>query len=433
MSLRILAGLLALAPVLALAQTGVTEMVEENPVEQALDEARRAEAAALEALYAAHQRVLELGNPGQPGLARAASDGKIVNGVLTSLFPTVGAFLKGEGGEGMGAWCTGTLIGCRTFLTARHCVDSERDPTRPAAADEVRNYRVFLQHGGLFGVDAIKTHPDYDFPFADLAVVSLGEAVDGIEPTRLNTGVVEADTAATIVGYGRSGGSRTDYGLKRMGAVRTSACADDERDLVCWDYDSADAPPGTDSNTCNADSGGPVLVDDADAAAGTRVLAGVVSGGTRADCLRRDHSYNVDVRAFARWVEQQTDDPLGPERCGTLPAVGGGGVSVLSASGKLDASRTGAHLFFPVPPGTARVRLAMNAQDDDGRIDFDLFARHGDRPSTTVADCRGTGSSQFAFCEFADPAPGNWFVWVKRNRGSGLYQLTATLFEAQAP
>ena len=44
---------------------------------------------------------------------------QIVNGIVTSDLPSVGLLLDATDGLGV---CTGTLIGCRTFVTAAHCV-----------------------------------------------------------------------------------------------------------------------------------------------------------------------------------------------------------------------------------------------------------------------------------------------------------------------
>jgi hypothetical protein len=416
-SLGFACGATALAADGALEQSSVTQ--------EAMDEARRLEQEALQQLYDAHERVKALS-----GEAPAPADPeKIVNGLLTSGFPTAGAFLKRDADGSFSSWCTGTLIGCRTFLTARHCVESDEQPGSAAQPGELDGYRVYLQHGGVFDVSAIATHPDYDFPLADLAVVTLATGVDGITPTALNRSAPIANaTPATIVGFGRSGGTRTDYGLKRTGAVLTAACRDTASKLLCWNYDTAGAP-GTASNTCNADSGGPLFADDASSTPVRTVLAGVTSGGTRADCLRRDHSYDVDVHEFADWIDQQTQDPLAPASCGNLPQWGADGVVTRSGSGLLDANKVQARHTLTVPAGGAKLRFAMNAEDSNGAIDFDLFVRRGSEPTATQADCRQTDASQYAFCEFANPQPGVWHLLVKRKKGAGIYQLVATWFE----
>src|SRR5436853_1187529 len=95
---------------------------------------------------------------------------RIVNGVLTSDYPTVGALLRGTSADTASTWCSGTLIGCSTFLTAGHCVEG-RVPT---------DFHVFLPNAGIFTVASIAQHPSYNFPAADIAVLKLGAAVDGV-------------------------------------------------------------------------------------------------------------------------------------------------------------------------------------------------------------------------------------------------------------
>ena len=51
--------------------------------------------------------------------------GRIVNWVVTVLYPTVGALLTGPDADNAFSHCTGTLIGCKTFLTADHCVSRD--------------------------------------------------------------------------------------------------------------------------------------------------------------------------------------------------------------------------------------------------------------------------------------------------------------------
>ena len=94
---------------------------------------------------------------GMPGRAGGApgDDPRIVNGLTTHGFPTTGALMYPSGGGAInennaGSWCTGTLIGCQTFLTAAHCVEDDSHPSR---------YWVFLQHGGIRSVASIHSHP----------------------------------------------------------------------------------------------------------------------------------------------------------------------------------------------------------------------------------------------------------------------------------
>src|SRR5512143_3908163 len=86
---------------------------------------------------------------------------RIVNGVTTAGFPTTAALLVTDIAgqlDTLATECTATLIGCRTALTAAHCVC----PTDAATAHQCRGrevnpaaFAVFLQDGGVFGVTAV--------------------------------------------------------------------------------------------------------------------------------------------------------------------------------------------------------------------------------------------------------------------------------------
>src|SRR6185295_18265386 len=90
---------------------------------------------------------------------------RIVHGVLTAEYPSTGALLS-PGNPGTASLiCSGTLIGCNTFLTAAHCVcDTEGRDCQGAGAPNPSGYLVFLQHGGIFAVSSIAVNPNYSFP-----------------------------------------------------------------------------------------------------------------------------------------------------------------------------------------------------------------------------------------------------------------------------
>lgn len=340
----------------------------------------------------------------------------IVNGVYTSDYPTVGALLRGGDFATAGAWCTGTTIGCRTFLTAAHCVEGDLDPG---------HYSVFLQHGGFFNVSAVVVHPDYNFPVGDLAVLTLGTSADGIAPSAINTTATPPfGTDGTIVGFGRSGGAAEDYGLKRRGAVVTGSCPVDISNTtsVCWTFANPLDPPGSDSNTCNGDSGGPLFVDLGSGMS----LAGVTSGGNSESCLPTDESYDVNVYHYGAWIAAEAGADLNNTACGALPQVGGVGTSVQGFTGSLNSVATQAALTVEVPPGMSEFRVALNAKDDGS--DFDLYVRAGAAPTTSVYDCKADGPNQYGFCRFVAPADGTWHILVNRFSGSGPYQVTTTIF-----
>jgi hypothetical protein len=344
---------------------------------------------------------------------------RIVNGVFSSDYPSTGALLRGSDADTASTWCSGTLIGCSTFLTAGHCVDG-RSPSE---------FQVFLPNAGIFPVISIVQHPSFDFPAGDVAVLKLGTAVTGVAPSMIETGATPpAGTPGVIVGYGRSGDPLYDYGLKRAGSVVTALCSTipppgSDSTSVCWNFSSPQGPPGGNSNTCNADSGGPLFVDSG---SGPRI-AGVTSGGSSAACLPTDHSYDANVFTYRTFIQTEGGSDLANTRCGSGPQVGETGTTVLASTGTVDGANPQSTYSFQVPAGATMLRVAMNAVDD-GPSDFDLYVRAGTAPTTSVYDCGRFGSNQFGICEFPAPATGIWYVLVNRYAGAGTYQLTVTEF-----
>jgi hypothetical protein len=346
------------------------------------------------------------------------TEGKIVNGVSTGAYPTAGALIRGTLAASATSWCSGTLIGPQTFLTAAHCVDDDRD----AAA-----YHVFLQHGGIIALNALTVHPDFAFPHADLAVLKLAVPVEGIAPTSVNQLHVEAGDRGDIVGYGRAGGLAHDYGIKRVGGVQIAACEPQRpTSLLCWDFDDPVGAAGLDSNTCNADSGGPLFVQRA--VDQPLILAGVTSGGSQSDCLAGDHSYDVDVSQFVAWITETAGGDLDEPVSDALPLWGSDKVRTLRAEVAFTSTLRSRSYTVSLPEGIRRLRVAMNGHDEDNR-NFDLYVKQGTVVSTAVHDCAQDGSGQYGFCEFANPVAGDWSILLDAKSGSGVAQISATLFE----
>src|SRR5689334_17721200 len=109
--------------------------------------------------------------------AAVAAQAPIVNGLETADFPAVGALLSPSNPDRAQLVCSGTLIGCHTFLTAGHCVEG----SVPGS------FVVYLQHVGFVGVSAIAMHPSYDYPVGDVAVLTLATPVTGVRPASIDT------------------------------------------------------------------------------------------------------------------------------------------------------------------------------------------------------------------------------------------------------
>jgi hypothetical protein len=359
----------------------------------------------------------------------AAAEQRIVNGVLTNDFPTTGSLLMGNNPESADQWCTGTLIGCETFLTAAHCIcDGTGASCASGQPDEPdpNDYLVFLQHGGFFTVSSVALRSDYDFPVADIAVLKLGSPVDGISPSEINTNSSPAaSSSGTIVGFGRTGDPNFDFGIKQRGSVSTVACSGgiSNTTSLCWSFTAPIGPPGDDSNSCNGDSGGPLLID---LGAGD-VIAGVTSGGTSASCNEPDLAYDANVFHYRAWVEGEGGADLANTSCGGRAQVESADVDVHGFDGTLSAGKpTGTH-SFTVDPGAEHLIVTMNGSEETSN-DFDLYVKFGAPPTTIDFDCRVFGSKSWGSCEFPTPLAGTWHVLANRFNGTGTYQVTGTVF-----
>lgn len=368
--------------------------------------------------------------------APAAFRPYIVNGTATSGYPTTGVLLSYEDASlsTLNVFCSGTLIGCHTFITAAHCVCPNNSNTagmcQNQGVSDPSTLRVFFQHAGFFAVTRVEIHPDYSFGEAgDLALLTLSEPVTGIAPSPLNTlQRPAAGTIGTIAGFGSTSAARNatdDAGIKREGGITTALCTGGlpNATTLCWNF------LGEGASTCEGDSGGPLFIDFGTGPA----LAGVTSGGENMTCQAPDVPFDTDVFVYTSWIASQAGGDVGSTPCGDLVPVGMGSTAVLDSAGQLTAAQPTAQWEFAVPAATDRLRIALNGVPWSGSPvqtsnDFDLYVRAGSAASTSQYDCRDTNSISFGFCEIAAPAAGTWSVLVNRISGVGLYQLTATAF-----
>jgi hypothetical protein len=367
-------------------------------------------------------------------LAPAVQPDRVVNGVPTSEYPsTVALLTPGTGIQ----FCTGTLVGCRTVVTAAHCVCESTGAECQAGGSRLRpanEITVFAQHGGFVGVEAVHVPPDYEFGVrGDVAVLELRSPLDGITPTPVNEERSPSfGTPGTIVGFGLSRGDRDDAGLKRQGRVTTSTCTSvPEEGHVCWRFAEPLGEPGTNSNTCPGDCGGPLLAEFGSGP----VLAGITSGGTSEDCLPADQAWDTDVFAVHEWIRAQAGADLDERLCGELPPALTGEAPVFGAEGALGAETPEHSFTLEVPLGAELLRVALNGEEGpfNRPNDFDLYLRADFPASTSTFDCASQQNGNYELCDVAAPQGGPWHFLVDRFDGSGRFQLTATVFGGAEP
>jgi hypothetical protein len=337
--------------------------------------------------------------------AGAPVSAPITGGAPTNAFPAVGALLVGDDPTTARTDCSGTLVGCRTFVTAAHCLcPATGAECQGDAAPSPTGRVVYFAHAGFVPLESIAIHPDFDFPVADVAVVRLADVVTAIPPARVNdVATPPLGTPGTIVGFGWQTASAHDTGLKRAGSVSTAPCAGgiSNATSVCWEF------RGTGANTCQGDSGGPLFVD-----LGTGpVLAGTTSGGFAVNCQANDNSYDANLLVYRDWIATAA--------AGDLGAIATGFTSDLGAARPFALESIG------VAPGTSELRVALQGIES-ALTDFDLHVRGGAPPTADEVDCVATGPGQYGFCRITDPAAGSWYLRVERVRGEGFFQLVAT-------
>ena len=172
--------------------------------------------------------------------------------------------------------------------------------------------------------------------------------------------------SAFLVGFGRTGGTRYDYGMSAMEAsksIRVHGVFADKK-VLCWHVDADVVSKLSAQNTCQGNSGGGVLMRDDDGKGGTvqKVFAVVSGGDDPKTCMGDGEAWNLDVFQYRDWIVSAGEARLTTEICGK-PLPTSAQFEPKTAILHIDEAHPTQSVTWGVPQGTETLRVAMNGED----------------------------------------------------------------------
>jgi V8-like Glu-specific endopeptidase len=245
-------------------------------------------------------------------LAPSDDPSRITNGTPTgsSLYTNVGNLFADIDGDGLWDYrCSGTLVSETVFLTAGHCYEPGATYYISFAATALPAPEP-LDESNLISSTTAYLHPEYRFPYYDLAVVILDAtevAQLGISPMplapegyidALKSGTQWSKQTATVVGYGLASAGRgwrvtQNDGVRRYADIRLVNF--NQYWLTLRNNAVNAGRPGS----CYGDSGGPVIIGG--------YLVAVTSFGNDPGCLSVGGYSRVDTEGAIDFLDEFID------------------------------------------------------------------------------------------------------------------------------
>lgn len=200
--------------------------------------------------------------------------------------------------------CTGTMISATSVLTAHHCFTPTQIDGFPVIGHGIVISEV--ANAKFFAASKVTTAPNYVLSnnriFNDVAIMSLASAPGtAILPVLTSSSPSKGETGF-VYGYGRRAegtavDANSDFSTLESGKMELQDVTDNHIFVI---YD------GSNSNVCNGDSGGPIIVERN----GQPAIVGVVSQGTTVGCVPNDITTfsNLQSNELSGWLFSTVPD-----------------------------------------------------------------------------------------------------------------------------